>query len=152
MKRTFILTLVVLMIMASLPFGTMAENNQSANEERIYFEDGSYLVITVESTETRSYTQTRYKNETYYDANGVIQWRITLMGIFTYNYSTATCDHAEVSVTIYDSDWYVVSRSAYASGNKAAGTVVLGQRVLGVTIGESTHRVSLTCTPDGTVS
>lgn len=152
MKRTLILILTVLMIMASMPFEAMADANQPANEERIYFEDGSYMVITMESIETRSYTQTKYKNETYYDANGVIQWRITLMGVFTYDYSTATCDHAQVSTTIYDSDWYVASESAYTSGNKAAGTVVLGQYYLGVSIGESTYRVSMTCAPDGTIS
>ena len=152
MKRTIVMLLAVLVVMASLPLGALAADVQPASEERIDFEDGSYMVITVEPKQTRSGTKTEYKYQTYYDANDVIQWRITLMGIFTYNYSTSTCDHAEVSVTIYDSNWYVASRSAYTSGNKAAGTVVLGQRVLGVNIGESTYRLSLTCAPDGTMS
>ena len=152
MKRTFVILLAVLMLIVSLPFGAMAADVQPTNEERIYFEDGSYLVITTESMQTRSYTKTEYKNHTYYDANSVIQWRITLMGIFTYNYSTATCDHAEISATVYDDGWYVASRSAYTSGNKAAGTVVIGQKVLGVSVGERSYSLSMTCAPDGTMS
>ena len=152
MKRTILMLLVVLMVMAVIPFGAMADDSQPAKEERIEFEDGSYIVITMESIQSRSYTKTEYKYYTYYDANSVIQWRITLMGIFTYNYSTATCDHAEISATVYDDGWYVASRSAYTSGNKAAGTVVIGQKVLGVSVGERSYSLSMTCAPDGTMS
>lgn len=152
MKRTIVMLLAVLLVITSLPFGAMAADIQPVNEERIVYEDGSYLVITLEPKQTRSYTKTEYKYYTYYDANNVIQWRITLMGIFTYNYSTSTCDHAEISVTIYDSAWYTVSRSAYTSGNKAAGSVTIGRKLLGVTVDKDTYSLSMTCAPDGTMS
>ena len=152
MKRVMVMLLAILMVMTSLPVWAMAADIQPANEERIVYEDGSYLVITLEPKQTRSYTKTEYKYYTYYDANSVIQWRITLMGIFTYNYSTASCDHAEISVTIYDSAWYTVSKSAYTSENKAAGTVTIGRKALGVTVDQDTYRLSMTCAPDGTMS
>lgn len=152
MKRRFVMLLVVLILVASLPFGAMAADSQPVNEERIDFEDGSYMIISLEPKQTRSGTKTEYKYQTYYNSDGVIQWRITLMGIFTYDYSTSTCDHAQISVTIYDSSWYEVSKSAYTSGNKATGSVTIGRKVLGVTVDQNTYSLSMTCAPDGTMA
>ena len=101
---------------------------------------------------TRNYTKSENKYYTYYDSNNVALWQIVLTGIFTYNYSSASCDHAQVSVSVYDSDWYVVNKSSYTSENKAVANVTMGHRYLGVTATTSSHRVTLTCAPDGTMS
>lgn len=152
MNRFVSIFLTVIILVGCLPFATYADTIDEVEVDRIVYEDGSYLVVTMDSQRTRNYTKSENKYYTYYDSNNVALWQIVLTGIFTYNYSSATCDHAQVSVSVYDSDWYVVNRSSYTSENKAIANVTMGHRYLGVTVTTSSHRVTLTCAPDGTMS
>ena len=92
------------------------------------------------------------KRYTYYDSDDVSQWRVTLTGKFTYTGSSATCTSSSVDVAIYDSSWYISSKSASKSGNKATGNVKMGDRPVDVTLSIVPVNLTLTCDANGNLS
>ena len=57
-----------------------------------------------------------------------------------------------VNVTIYDSSWYTVSKSASKSGNTATGSVIMGDTANGVTVKRVPVSLTLTCDANGNLS
>ena len=151
MKRIVSLSIALIM-MASLVSVTCFAASDSETKVT-YFEDGSYLVETIEESRTRaSGTKTGTKTQTYYGSDGESAWKAVLTGTFTYTGSSATCTASSVSVTIYDTSWYTISKSASRSGNTASATVTMGCKLLGVTIDKVTTTPTLTCDKDGNLS
>lgn len=149
MKRIISLFVLSLFLIALFPLNTFAV------EEKIvsYFDDGSYIVERIYTASSRaSGTKTGLKEHTYYDGNGNADWTATLSGTFTYTGNSSTCTAASCNVTIYDSAWYVVSKSASKSGNTANASVTMGEKLLGVTVTKVPTSLSLKCDANGNLS
>ena len=125
------------------------------NEEAdvIYLDNGDYIAITIEEYDCRS-TQTKSGNKkySYTDSSGSVLWVITLNGTFTYTGTSATCTSSSVNVTINDSNWYTVSKTAGKTGNTAIADVTMGKKLLGITISKKDYHLTLTCSASGTLS
>lgn len=150
MKRYISMLVLAVFLITALPVRGKAIE-QEVNVR--YFEDGSYIVETIEVVEGRaSGAKTGTKSQTYYGSAGDSEWKATLTGTFTYTGSSATCTSSSVNVTIYDSAWYVVSKSASKSGNTANASVTMGEKLLGVTVTKVPTSLSLKCDANGNLS
>ena len=153
LKRIFTLSLIVLLLVSALPFGAYATDYTGTNEECIYFEDGSYIRITItESVMRASGTKTGTKKYDYTGSDGEIKWEATLRGTFTYTGTSSVCTSSSCDVTIYESAFYVVSKTASTSGNAAIATLTMGRKVLGITVAKNTYNMSLSCDVNGNLS
>lgn len=149
MKRIFAIILTALMLSVSLI-------SASAEEGKVIrFDDGSYLVITVEADKgfaraSQKVTGSTYYN--YYSSGGTTEWKATMRATFTYTGSSATCTSVDnLSVNIYDSGWSLVSKSTRRSGNTAYGDVVMERSIIGGTQGVPVT-LTLSCDRNGNLS
>ena len=152
MKRFFCLFILAVMIAGLLPLSCFAQSAEE-NTAITYFADGSYMVEAVNIRQTRaSGTVTGSKEKTYYGEDGVAEWKAVLTGSFTYTGSSATCNSSTCNVTIYDSTWYTISKSATKSGNTANASVTMGKKYLGITVTQVPTTVTLKCDANGNLS
>lgn len=148
MKRIVSFVLAFVLMIGVLPIC-----GNAAEIETIYFEDGSYATIEItENLARASGSKSGTKTYNYYNSSNVKQWKAVLTGSFTYTGSSATCTSSGMDVTIYDSDCYVVSKSASKSGNTASGTATVGEKLLGVTITTVPVSLTLKCDANGNLS
>lgn len=150
MKRVLSIALAILLMMTAFPIGASA-----VCEDRIitYYDDGSYMVEEIWISSIRaSGTVSGNKATTYYDNNNTALWKATLSGTFTYNGSSATCTVSSCTVSIYNSAWYTISKSASKSGNAAYGTGTVGEKLLGVTVQRVPFSLTLSCDKNGNLS
>jgi len=152
MKKKLFTCLLVLVLAFIFPINAMAASTHSV-QEVIYFEDGSYITVTLSETQARaSGTKSGNKTYRYYTDNGTEEWRAVLTGTFTYTGSSATCTASSCNVTIYNSAWYVVSKTATKSGNKALADLTMGRKLLGITVSKKAIALQITCSASGTLS
>ena len=154
MKKFFSFFIALITVFSSLAVPcALAQEAPSANEPQvIQYDDGSYLVVAIETSYARVAGVTKTKYATYHAKNADVEWKMALNGTFTYNGTTAICTASDCSVTIYNSDWYVISKSAAKNKNAASATAVLGYKMLGVKIDEKTCSLTLTCDANGNFS
>lgn len=151
MKRLSYVLLVVMLI-ATLPLNSFADSNDTETVIT-YLEDGSYFVETLEVYKSRSAgSVTGTKTSTWYNDSGTAEWKAVLTGTFTYTGTNATCTASNVTVTIYNSNWYTISKSASRSGAMASASVAMGYKMLGVTTKRITATPTLTCDKNGNLS
>ena len=150
MKKRFIsFILAVVLIASAVPTFAMA----ATDEIVITYEDGSYLVVTVNESATRSgTTKTGKKTYSYYDANDNLEWKAVLSATFTYTGSTSTCTNATCTTTVYNSNWYEYSKSTTRNGGTATTNLVMGRKLLGVTVSKFSRTLTLTCDSNGNLS
>lgn len=149
MRRCVSWLILVMLITAFLPVVVSAEENVS---DTIYFHDGSYMTVeTISGNMRASGSVTGSKEYTYYNSSNVSQWKAELTGSFTYNGSSSTCTSASVDVTVYDSTWYVISKSASKSGNTATASITMGRSYDGIDTNIPV-KLTLTCDADGNFS
>lgn len=150
MKRVLPIFLVLTIAIFVFP---MYANAAEKENNVVYFDDGSYMTAEVITNRMRaSGSVTGNKIKTYYDSEGNTKWKAVLTGSFTYTGSSATCTSASIDVTIYDSNWYVVSKSASKSGNTASASVTMGKKVAGVTVSKVSDNLTLSCDANGNLS
>lgn len=153
MKKLIRFAVTVLLIAAMLPVCCFAESAPIGMAEIIYLENGSYITVKLEQTEIRaSGTKAGSKTYTHYSNSGGENWRAVLRGTFSYTGSSATCTAASCDVTITDTDWYVVAKSATKSGNSATGELTMGRKFLGITIDKEIISMQLSCSANGNLS
>lgn len=153
MKRVICSVLVAVLLTAVLPISTFAIGVEDGITDVLYFDDGSYITVEVTTVSTRaSKSITGDKTYTYYVDGGSASWKAVLTGSFTYNGKTATCTAASCSVTIYNSAWFTISKSASKSGNTAKASITMGKKMLGVTVSEVPIDITLKCDKDGNLS
>ena len=146
MKHVFCIMMVLLMLVSILPVA----GNAAEAVETVYFDDGSYMIIEVNYSLAReTWSVTGNKQYTYYDSDGVSRWKAVLNGTFNYTGSGATCTASSVNVTIYNSSWYTISKSASKSGNTATGSVTMGLKSAGVTVARNPVTLTLSCDANG---
>ena len=149
MKRAFSIMMVLFILVSILP----VSGNAAEAVETVYFDDGSYIIVEVNYSLTReTWSVTGNKQYTYYDSDGISKWKAVLTGTFNYTGSGATCTASSVNVTIYDSSWYTISKSASKSGNRATGSVTMGLKSAGVTVARVPVSLALTCDKNGNLS
>lgn len=127
------------------------------NETIEYFEDGSYMTITiaemVEADRELRYEKKGYGNIIVHNKNGDELWRFTVYGTFSVNPGvSATCTAASCSYSIADNAWQNESASAYCSGNQAIGDATFIRKLLGITVESKDCHVVLTCDENGNLS
>lgn len=152
MKRLVVYFILTALLLSMLPFyGYANESGTVCNV--VYFEDGSYMVRELFVVQTRaSGTKTGSKVATYYTSDGTAEWKVTLTGTFSYTGTSAACTASNASVTIYNSNWYTISRNANKSGNAAISSVTMGYKTLGITTNRETSNLTLTCDKNGNLS
>ena len=153
MKRSVCCILAMLLLVSALSMNCYAIEDKSEIYNTIYFDDGSYLTECICVTQTRSSgTVSGRKVDTYYTSGVATAWQAVLKGTFSYTGSSAACTASSCDVTIYDSAWYVVSKSASKSGNTATAAVTMGFKTLGVTVNKVPINMSLSCDANGNLS
>lgn len=150
MKRIVIFVLILVLIITLVPCNILATTNDI---ETLHFDDGSYITIKMQIVESRATsTKSASKTYTYKNGDGVEEWRAVLSGTFTYTGTSATCTSSSCSVTITDSAWYQVSKTVNKSGASALAELTMGRKVLGITYTKKTINMSITCSPNGSLS
>ncbi len=160
MKRSIGILLALFMLITCIPVADAADISLPT-EQVIYYADGSYAIITTEELpcfgidgilSSQASSKSGSKSYTYYENGGTAVWRATLTASFSYNGSSASCTAANCTVSIFDSAWYVISKSASRSGNTAAASVTMGKSQLGVTTKTASCSLSLSCDANGNLS
>lgn len=150
-----ILTILLLcaVLISVLPAPAFAADSSPSNLSTVHFDDGSYLEKYISENSARA-TNSKSGTATYNyrDSDGTLMWQAVLSGTFTYTGSTSTCTSASCSVTIYNSNWYQISKSTSRSGNTATTQLTMGQKVLGVTISKPSYTLTLSCDANGNLS
>ena len=83
----------------------------------------------------------------------IVKWKFIVFGTFEVNSGvSAKCTKATCNTEIYDSNWKVISQSAWPSGNQAIGTATLKRYLLGIPVRTEEVTVTLTCDKNGTLS
>ena len=153
MKRLFTLAVLCAILITLLPVNTYATVETEVDESIIYLDEGNYITIELIWADTRaSGTKTASKTYTYKSSDGEEQWRAVLRGTFSYTGSSATCTAASCDVTITNTNWYVVSKSATKSSNTAKGELTMGRKFLGITIDKEPITMRITCDANGNLS
>ena len=148
--RRIISVILVLIFVPRISVSALANENEV---ERVYFEDGSYLEITIQSVESRaSGTKSAGKTYSFTNSNGVEEWKAVLRATFTYTGSSATCIASSCDVTITDTAWYEVSKVVNKSGATATCDLTMGRKLLGITIEKKTINMTFTCDANGNLS
>lgn len=151
MKACVAMLLACLVVLTLAPIQASAA--QTGEREIVYFEDGSYLETITAGGNTRTIVPiSGSRTYTYYSSDDVKQWAATLNGTFIYTGTTAVCTVSDCSVAIYDDSWYVESKTAERNGATATATVVMGYKVLGITVSKKTCNLILSCDKDGNLS
>lgn len=152
MRKIISLFLIFILVLGFLPTDVHALD-ESQNRNIITFEDGSYIEIVIEDYSARATNSVNgYKTYTYYDSTDTIEWQAKLSASFSYNGTTSSCTSASCTVTIYDSKWYEISNSTTRSGSTATTQLVMGRKLLGVTVSQLDYTITLTCDKDGNLS
>jgi hypothetical protein len=150
MKRIVSVIMVFCLLLAVHPAAVQASESSI---QTVYFEDGSYLTTEIFVVHSRASDQiTGTKQHTYYGSEGVVSWSAILRGTFRYTGITATCTYSACDVTVYDSTWYTISKSPAMLGNKASCELIMGRKVLGVTVSRVPVSMVLTCDANGNLS
>lgn len=88
MQRIFACLLLVVLFLNVWP---VVGNAVEGAGNIVYFDDGSYMTVEIITNDARvSGSKTGIKQYTYYDVDGVSQWKAALTGSFTYTGSSAT--------------------------------------------------------------
>ncbi len=166
-KIITVLLLLSILCAFSLPTyaaGAEGEETNIGNTQVVYFDDGSYVVTTLE-VETigsgdsgiapASTTQTIQGTRTaiWYSDDGDTEWEYILIGLYTVELGvSAVCTSASYTKTIYKSGWKFSDGSATAEGNVAYGGGVFKKKVLFITTKTATVDISITCDIYGNLS
>lgn len=116
-------------------------NTENTNKEIIYYEDGSYIIISIFEEETLPLqartpsTKTATKHVIKYDKDDVTLWEYILEGTFSIEIGrSAVCTNASYTVDIYKDSWKFSDGDAYTLNNIGYGVGTFKKKLLGVTI------------------
>lgn len=152
-QSTILISMALLLFTALLITSAFAAETESPRI--LKFEDGSYVVITIEedqspdgvSSLSGKRTKSGTKNYDYYNGSNKLVLTFRVHGTFEYDGVTASAIGASYSYDIYDSSWSFVDGNATYSGATATATGRFKRSPF-----PSSISVSLTCSPDGVLS
>ncbi|MBE6716929.1 MAG: hypothetical protein E7573_08415 [Ruminococcaceae bacterium] len=144
------------------------------NDTREYFEDGSYITVSIENppenensmtffvrlmeffrklveffTGRNSVSKVKYIN--YYSSDGRHLWSAYLKADFTYTKKEAICTDARFRMEIYDNDWSLSDSECTKNQNIAEAVFTVQQYKLLVPLKTITKNMTLTCDASGNV-
>ncbi|MCI8559763.1 MAG: hypothetical protein HFH03_01345 [Dorea sp.] len=151
-KIVCILSAIFLLTFSSTSFAA----NLDSNSEIEYFDDGSYIIITIENdfqTMITPFSNTITKSKTvkYYSGN-VAKWYVKVTGSFTYGNGSAKCTKSTISAGSYTKEWKILSKSATKSGPTASASAIAKKYYNGKVTETIVKTVKLTCSPTGKFS
>lgn len=153
MKRFFTILTMLLLLVSMLTINAFATTKTQETKNTIYLDNGCYITVELSVVETRaSGAKSASKTYTYRGSDGAEEWRAVLRGSFSYTGSSATCTAASCDVTITDTDWYIVSKTATRSGSSALGELTMGRKFLGITVDKEPVSMRITCDANGNLS
>lgn len=148
MRRMLCCILTLVLMMSVMPLGANA-----LEMEIVHFEDGSYVIIQLDTYGTRaSGTVSGSKTANYYSSSNVLEWKAELNGSFSYTGASASCTTADLDITIYNSTWSTQYGYASKSGNKATASGAMLKKAAGITVVKSPINITLTCDANGNLS
>ena len=132
----------------------LAADTSGSEEQVIYYEDGSYAVITITYDTPRTIFE-RYaakktggtKEYIHYNSADQPLWTFRVHGTFEYDGSDAEAISADYSEDVYDSAWSFVRADAYCSGASAVAKGTFKESIFPVS-----KTITLTCSKDGKLS
>lgn len=142
-----------------LTTATLAAPMTTADQEDvIYYNDGSYLIIRhnfVENNRGTSeiFTVSHSTTAEFYNKKNEKQWDFTLSATFSVNRGiSSVCTSASYSYNIYKSSWHLDSASTSQSGNGGYGYATFKEKVLFVTVDTKNVALSIFCDINGNIS
>lgn len=97
-------------------------------------------------------TKSGTKNYSFYNSKSELQWIVSIHGTFNYNGSTSNCIKSSTSSQLINSTWKVKEAVASRKNNSAIGDFVVKHYMLGVPVQTKDVQLTLTCSPNGTLS
>lgn len=159
MKRLLSLLFSALILVSALVCPAYAAQNSApevfTETFTEYFDDGSYLVTTINSSEITTMSvaiKSGSKSAHYFSSDDRELWVVTVFGTFSYNGASATCTESSVKYTVYDSDWKVKSAISSKSGADAIGTFTVKHYFTFVPVKTIEETVILNCSKTGVLS
>lgn len=151
MKNKLFAVITVLVALCTL-MTVVCAVDVTEEQELIYLDDGSYIVITVEEISVRA-LNTKTGRKTYaYNSGDEIVWSAILTGTFTYDGASSVCTAASCKTIISDNAWFEVSKSAEPDKNAAIADVTMGKKIAGIKVSEVSIDMKLTCDKNGNLS
>lgn len=153
MKRLVKIVVSTLLVLALLPVSTLAATEAPKTEDIIYLDNGCYITVELTVTEARA-ARSKSGSKTYicHANDGSEEWRAVLNGTFSYTGTSSLCTVANCTVTITNTNWYEVSKTATRSGNAAVAELTMGRKFLGITIDKESYTMRITCDANGNLS
>ena len=121
-----------------------------------YISDDYYIETIIEeyviTTYATTYTKVGTKTDNIVNSNNKIIATFKITGTFTYDGSTSQCTAASHSSTINNSAWTFTFKSANRLTNRAIGQYTMQCTQNSTVIQTISDTVTLTCSPNGTLS
>lgn len=154
LKQLLALAMVLCLSTVALMLPTAAASGVDETQV-VRFEDGSYVVITIEydppqggvSLFAAQSLKSGSKAYNFYKDTDELAWVFRVHGAFTYDGSSAEATDADYSYDIYDNDWSFVRASASYSGATATATGSFKRAIV-----PNSVTLTLTCSPKGVLS
>ena len=152
MKKIFALALAIILLIGVLPSNAFAAN-EAGEVDVVCYEDGSCMEVSVEQSIARIANEVSgSKTYTFRDSDGNIEWVAKLSATYVFTGGSYTCTSASCTLTIYDNNWYQISKTTNYAGNRATANLTLGRKALGVTIEKPQYTINLYCDFYGNLS
>lgn len=160
MKYFTSIALIVVLLLTSTPITTYAHSTSTTPTvtyyEIKYISDDYYVETIIEEYSITTYSSTSTvkgaKTDNIRNSNNDIIATFKITGTFTYDGSTAQCTAASHSSTINDSAWAFTFKSANRLTNRAIGQYAMQCTQYGTVVQTISDTVTLTCSPNGTLS
>lgn len=157
MKKT--LSILLIFVFMTLSIGIIPANASeievtSENVSIEYLSNGYYIETVIEDVPSIcATTSTITKTKTSYckNSSGTVLWYVSITGTFNYDGSTSTCTSCSHSASAPASTWTIKSSSCSRSGNSATAVATAIQH-LTTTTAEFSMSVTISCSPNGTIS
>lgn len=164
MKKIISVLLATIVLTLFVTISASAETNVSSQVNAAtvsdtyieHFDDGSYLVITIEQSLTpraSTYTKEGHKSVNFYNSDDELQWEYILVGTFKVTSGvSALCTNSTYEYTIHNSSWSLTDHNNTYSENAAYGTATFKKKVLFITTSTQNIDVRLMCDANGNLS
>ncbi len=156
MKKFSCVVLIIILLIVSQT--QVFANESGKNIEIEYFEDGSYVIISIESSmgdkefSVATTSTTATKTYKYYNADNVAQWYVAVTGTFNYGDGMSRCIRSSVSAESYSSNWEIAEKTASKSLHTAMATATAEYYINGNLKETIIREVRLSCSPTGEFS
>lgn len=151
MKKIILFLLTMIMMLSIVPIASATQESSNYIE---YLDDGSYLVVSIESGGISRITNTKTakKTITHKESDGEILWSATLKGSFSYDGSSATCTSSNITYSVTNNAWKITSATATESENKSLGNIIAKKYTLGIPFKTIEKTITIACSANGTIS